>query len=102
MGSPAENEALAAGLVSVTTGGMLGALTVMLTAPEVVAAPWSSVAFAVIEKVPAGAFPQAKLYGVLVSSPSFAVPLKNSTFTIDPLVSLAFAVMVIVAPLLKV
>ncbi len=49
-----------------------------------------------------GALVHAKLYGLLVSSPILAVPLKNSTLVIDPLASEAVAVIVIVAPLLKV
>ena len=61
-----------------------------------------SVALAVSECVPEGAFAHAKLYGFVVSSPSLVVPLKNSTFVIDPFVSEAVAVIVTVAPLLNV
>ena len=71
--------------------------TVTTTALEVVAAPLLSVAFAVSENAPAPGFIHAKVYGGLRLSPSFVVPLKNSTLLTLPSASEAFATRVMVA-----
>src|SRR5688572_30877173 len=80
------------------TFGVVFAVTVTLTGADVVTALALSVALAVNVCVPAGALFQAKLYGLLVSSPNFVVPLKNSTLTIVPSASVAFALIVIAVP----
>src|SRR5258706_12204770 len=60
-----------------------------------------SVAFAVKEYVPAGTLAQAKVKGPVRSSPNLVVPWKNSTLAIDPSLSVAFALMVTVDPVVK-
>jgi hypothetical protein len=68
----------------------------MLIALEVPVSPRLSVAFAVRLYDPAATLLHVKEYGVVVSSPSFVVPWKNSTFATDPL-SEALAVIVMLA-----
>ncbi len=68
-----------AGEVMLAVGAVFAALTVIVDGALVVLAPRSSVARAVTVYVPAATPPQVKLYGAVVSSPSFAAPLKNST-----------------------
>src|SRR5687767_1574848 len=95
MVDPVAKLALLAGDVILAVGVALP--TVTFTTDEVVAEPWLSVAFAVNAYDPAGTLVHAKEYGDVRSSPSFVVPLKNSTFVTDPL-SDALAVIVIVDP----
>jgi hypothetical protein len=90
---------LLAGLVIATTGDAL-AVTEIVIGDEVVTPLSLSVALTVIVCDPPAAFDHAKLYGAVRSSPSFVVPLKNSTFLIDPSASVAVAEMVICVPLL--
>jgi hypothetical protein len=71
-------------------------------ADEVVAAPVLSVAFAVIECVPAGAFVHVKVKGAVVDVPNNVAPLKKSTLLTDPSASNAFAIIVIFAGVVKV
>src|SRR5512132_395666 len=85
------NIAPSAGYVMFAVGGVLLALTVIVDAALVVVAPRLSVARAVSVYVPAATLPQVKLYGAVVSSPSFAAPLKNSTFVTEPSASDAVA-----------
>ena len=56
----------------------------IVDAALVAVAPRSSVARAVSVYVPAATPLQLKPYGAVVSSPSFAAPLKNSTFATEP------------------
>jgi hypothetical protein len=91
-----------AGEVMLAVGGVLPGLTVIVDATLVVAPPRSSVARAVSVYVPAGTPLQVKLYGAVVSSPSFAAPLKNSTFATVPSASDAVAVRFTVAGGVKV
>ena len=69
-----------AGEVMFAVGAVFEALTVIVDGALVVVAPRLSVARAVSVYVPAATPLQVKLYGAVVSSPSFAEPLKNSTF----------------------
>jgi len=98
---PVVKPALLAGLVILTTGTTLGLLTVMAIAAEVVTALRLSVAFAVKEYIPAGTLAQAKVKGLVRSSPNLVVPWKNSTLAIVPSLSVAFALMVTVDPVVK-
>src|SRR5258708_14007944 len=82
-------------------GAMLGLLTVAAIAAEVVTALRLSVAFAVKEYVPAGTLAQAKVKGPARSSPNLVVPWKNSTLAIVPSLSVAFALIVTVDPVVK-
>jgi hypothetical protein len=92
----AVNEALLAGDVMLAVGGVLPALTVMFTPEDVPVRPKLSVARAVKLYEPVATFVQENEYGDDVSSPSFVVPWKNSTFATDPL-SEAVALIVIFA-----
>lgn len=93
--------ALLAGAVRDTVGGVFGAVTVILTVADVTLRLRLSVALAEIAYVPAATEFHTKLYGLLVSSPSFVVPLKNSTLETVPSASLAVAVIVMFDPLIK-
>ena len=64
--------------------------------------PKLSVARAVSVYVPAATPLQVKLYGAVVSSPSFVVPLKNSTLVTVPSASEAVAARFTVAGAVKV
>jgi len=64
----------------------------MLTAAEVVLAPWLSVAFAVSVCVPAARLTRATLYGATVAVPASVPPSKKSTLATQPLLSEALAV----------
>ena len=88
------------GAVISTTGGLL-VLTEIATAVDVEILLSLSVALAVRLWLPTAALPQIKLYGLVRSSPNFVVPLKNSTFVIVPLASVAVAVIVIGAPMVN-
>src|SRR4051794_26103385 len=91
-------DAPSAGEVIAALGGVLPALlTVIVAGALVVLAPNSSVARAVTAYVPAATPLQLKLYGAVVSSPSFVVPLKNSTFVTVPSGSDAVAARLTVA-----
>src|SRR5207237_6757716 len=76
-------------------GGALATVTV--AAFDVDVAFRLSVAFAVIEYVPAATFVHVALYGLLVTVPIDAAPLKNSTFETVPSLSDAVALSEIVA-----
>src|SRR5687768_12307180 len=95
-------EALFAGVVMLTSGGTLELLTSMETPPDVFTAAWLSVAFAVRMYVPAGTLLHTNVWGLVRSSPSFVVPVKNSTLLTVPSLSVAFALMVTVFPVVKV
>ena len=86
------------GPVKDMTGGVLELLTVIVIRCDVVVAPLLSVALAVIVYVPAATLFQTKLCGAERSSPSFVVPLKNSTLLTEPSASAALALMVIAFP----
>ena len=64
--------------------------------------PRLSVARAVSVYVPAATLLQAKLYGAVVSSPSFVAPSKNSTLVTVPSASEAVAARFTVAGSVKV
>ena len=85
-----------------TVGATLGELTVILDDTLVVTPPRLSVARAVSVYVPAATPLQVKLYGAVVSSPSFVVPLKNSTLVTVPSASEAVAARFTVAGAVKV
>src|SRR5213594_1088712 len=72
------------------------ATTLMVTGALVRIRPLSSVATAVRLLGPAGTFAQAKLNGLLVSSPILVGPLKNSTLKMTPSRSVAWAERLIV------
>ena len=91
-----------AGEVMLAVGAAFAALTVIVDGALVVLAPRSSVARAVTVYVPAATPPQVKLYGAVVSSPSFAAPLKNSTLATVPSASDAVAARLTVAGAAKV
>jgi hypothetical protein len=95
---PVAKSALLAGPVNDMAGGVFELLTVTVIGADVVVAPLSSVAFAVNVYVPAATLFHTKLCGPERSSPSFVVPLKNSTLLTDPSESAAFALMVIAFP----
>src|SRR6267154_1547703 len=78
-----------------------GSLTATGTPAETVVAPALSVAFAVKEYVPAGTLAQAKVKGPARSSPNLVVPWKNSTLVMVPSLSVAFALIVTVEPVVK-
>jgi hypothetical protein len=93
------NVAPSAGAVSATVGGWFagGLFTVIERTADVVVAPSSSVARAVREYVPAGTLFHATLYGLVVSLPINVEPWKKSTRLTVPSVSLALALMVMLA-----
>ena len=74
IGAPSAKLAPLAGALSATLGGRLGALTLTVTALEVVRAPSSSMATAVRAWVPAGAVVQVYAKGAMVSAPSKLAP----------------------------
>jgi hypothetical protein len=100
---PAANVAPEAGAVRLTDGGVLEDDTVIDLAADVVLALWLSVAIAVMEYDPAGTAFHTTLYGLVMSSPIFVEPWKNSTFaTVPGDVSDALALIVIFEPATKV
>src|SRR5713226_2556362 len=80
---------LFAGPVIVTVGGVS---TIILTAVEVVLAPWVSVALAVNVCVPVARLTRATLYGKTVTVPTSVAPSKKSTFATASSTSTALAV----------
>src|SRR5882762_7797398 len=78
-----------------------GSLTATGTPAETVIAPALSVAFAVNVYDPAGTLAQANVKGPDTSSPNLVVPWKNSTLAIVPSLSVAFALMATVEPVVK-
>src|SRR3954451_14320702 len=85
------NVAASAGEVMVALGRRLDVVTVMVLAALVVVAPRLSVARAVSVYEPGATPVQSYVYGAVVSSPSLADPLKNSTLLTVPSESVALA-----------
>src|SRR5687767_9891527 len=85
------------GVVSV---GGLTVVTVIVAVAEVVLAPRLSIATALKAWLPAVALLHVTAYGEVASTPSEAVPRKNSTLAMLPSLSLALAVTAMLLPAL--